>query len=571
MKKSLLLSLQAAVALGAVLPALQTSNRTSLTFPVSPPVFRPSASPLSNDALDKRQSSDPCAGVVCPQDYACDDAACLLTNIDICLGQNMCPEGSGCDHQGQFVVCIADGSVICGSGTCPTASSTCEPTPTLTQQVGEFEYLGCFVDSSDARVLDGDSFTDNSISVDDCVNYAIANGFRYAGVEFGSECHVGNILQSQDQMSDSDCSQLCAGDASEYCGSGGRIQIYQNPNLRAPKSYAAFGDSFSSGIGAGKFINQGQDGRDNPCARMTGSYPYQLWQLDPFQKQYAWRDFYSCSGDVLDGIDAQVASLPEKVDFATLSISGNDFGFANVVVNCVYPWGITGINAQANCDNALNQARQAIGNEANWAKYRDKANLVISQALNPEGVLFITGYAKFFAPPVKGDKCDDTYFLDIFWVGRKLKMTYTTRQAMNQFVEEVNAKIQTEVIDQIGLINKAVYINIDDPKTWNGHRFCEPANDDDPVGRGAKAEEVWFNDITTVLDEKGDWNPALTNSEVAVWDAWAASLPANFTDEPGFGGAASRYQQNSCFHPKAAAHRVTALKISLWLSQNGHW
>lgn len=110
-------------------------------------------------------------------------------------------------------------------------------------------------------------------------------------------------------------------------------EISPGSDIHLPTSFAAFGDSYSAGIGAGRFIKQSADGRDNACARMTGSYPFQLWQIDPFESPFAWNDFYSCSGHVLDNIDDQVSRLDGKlVDSATLSISGNDFFFAKVVV-----------------------------------------------------------------------------------------------------------------------------------------------------------------------------------------------------------------------------------------------
>ena len=102
---------------------------------------------------------------------------------------------------------------------------------------------------------------------------------------------------------------------------------------RIPRNFAmaAFGDSYSAGIGAGRFFQGSADNRDNICARMTGSYPVHLQKM--FYPEPSL-DFVSCSGDVLDDIDAQVASLlGKKIDLATLSISGNDFNFAKVVVS----------------------------------------------------------------------------------------------------------------------------------------------------------------------------------------------------------------------------------------------
>lgn len=70
----------------------------------------------------------------------------------------------------------------------PSPTVTNVPTPTIVQTAGNYTYLGCFVDSSDNRVLDGESFSDGSatgVTVEECVEFAVANGWKYAGVEFG--------------------------------------------------------------------------------------------------------------------------------------------------------------------------------------------------------------------------------------------------------------------------------------------------------------------------------------------------------------------------------------------------
>jgi lysophospholipase L1-like esterase len=108
----------------------------------------------------------------------------------------------------------------------------------------------------------------------------------------------------------------------------------------APKSYAALGDSYSAGIGAGTFTKGSIDGRDNPCARTNGGYPFVLAKsLGLLGKESnssltgSWTDFYACSGDELHSLDAQIKQMKDKkVDLITLSISGNDFLFGDVVV-----------------------------------------------------------------------------------------------------------------------------------------------------------------------------------------------------------------------------------------------
>jgi hypothetical protein len=70
------------------------------------------------------------------------------------------------------------------------------------------------------------------------------------------------------------------------------------------------------------------------CLRQDGSYPTQLLEVIPgLLGQDQPFDFTACSGDVLDDIDAQVAKLTgRKFDLLTLTIGGNDFGFANIAV-----------------------------------------------------------------------------------------------------------------------------------------------------------------------------------------------------------------------------------------------
>ncbi|KAL5364976.1 hypothetical protein BJX96DRAFT_179434 [Aspergillus floccosus] len=72
------------------------------------------------------------------------------------------------------------------------------------------------------------------MTVERCVEVAQGGYWRYAGVEFGTQCFVGNTLHGPDQFPDSDCSQACAGDGTQACGAGGRIQVYEDLTWRNP-------------------------------------------------------------------------------------------------------------------------------------------------------------------------------------------------------------------------------------------------------------------------------------------------------------------------------------------------
>jgi hypothetical protein len=72
------------------------------------------------------------------------------------------------------------------------------------------------------------------MTVEECVAFAQSQGVAYAGVEFGSQCFVGNTLHGAFQDPNSDCDQICAGNVGEYCGSADRIQIYLDTSWTNP-------------------------------------------------------------------------------------------------------------------------------------------------------------------------------------------------------------------------------------------------------------------------------------------------------------------------------------------------
>ena len=49
-----------------------------------------------------------------------------------------------------------------------------------------------------------------------------------------SQCFVGNTLHGALTAPESDCSQVCAGNPSELCGNGNRLQLYQDTTWFSP-------------------------------------------------------------------------------------------------------------------------------------------------------------------------------------------------------------------------------------------------------------------------------------------------------------------------------------------------
>ena len=113
----------------------------------------------------------------------------------------------------------------------------------------------------------------------------------------------------------------------------------------APPSYVALGDSYSSGVGTRSYILDG-----TTCQRSVYAYP----SLLAAARGYAL-SFRACSGaTVADVRDLQLPALSGSTGFVTISVGGNDAGFAQVLSECALPWWAS------NCHRAIDRAQAFI-------------------------------------------------------------------------------------------------------------------------------------------------------------------------------------------------------------------
>jgi hypothetical protein len=72
------------------------------------------------------------------------------------------------------------------------------------------------------------------MSVQECVDFAFQGAWQYAGLKNGRTCLVGSTLHntSSAAVEQSQCASPCTGDASQACGSGANIQLYQDTTFR---------------------------------------------------------------------------------------------------------------------------------------------------------------------------------------------------------------------------------------------------------------------------------------------------------------------------------------------------
>lgn len=100
----------------------------------------------------------------------------------------------------------------------------------------------------------------------------------------------------------------------------------------ATQAYSALGDSYSSGVGTRSYYSDSGD-----CYRSPYAYPVLAAKQADVRLTFA-----ACSGArVQDVLDRQLGSLDGATGFVSVSVGGNDAGFATVITACARPWPYT--------------------------------------------------------------------------------------------------------------------------------------------------------------------------------------------------------------------------------------
>ncbi|KAI1423013.1 hypothetical protein F5Y12DRAFT_716792 [Xylaria sp. FL1777] len=167
-------------------------------------------------------------------------------------GQSIDPRSNVTVDADCNMVCAGDETEYCGGSdrlemyrliNPPTSTSTM-PTPTITPTqkptVPPYALQGCWTEGDGVRALDAKS-TAGNVTLESCADFC--QDFHYFGTEFGSECHCGDILAaSSNQTNLTDCNLPCAGDPSEYCGAGNRLNLYYSNTTDGPSQPLVIGN-----------------------------------------------------------------------------------------------------------------------------------------------------------------------------------------------------------------------------------------------------------------------------------------------------------------------------------------
>ncbi|MCE1178169.1 MAG: SGNH/GDSL hydrolase family protein [Micrococcales bacterium] len=162
------------------------------------------------------------------------------------------------------------------------------------------------------------------------------------------------------------------------------LTLLTAPAQAAAPSYVALGDSYSSGTGTRTYISDGTQ-----CQRSVYAYP----SLISSAKGYSLT-FRACSGArIPDVTGTQLSALTSTTAYVSISVGGNDAGFADVLTTCAQPaW-------MSNCNGAIDKAQAYINGTLPAALRSLYADI---RARAPQAKVAVVGYPRIF----NGEDCN---------------------------------------------------------------------------------------------------------------------------------------------------------------------
>ncbi|MEU0694145.1 SGNH/GDSL hydrolase family protein [Streptomyces niveus] len=203
----------------------------------------------------------------------------------------------------------------------------------------------------------------------------------------------------------------------------------------AALDYVALGDSYSSGLGAASY-----DSASGDCKRSSKAYPV-LWAVTNAPSSFA---FTACSGARTgDVTGSQLGPLNSGTDLVSITVGGNDAGFADVMTTCV-------LQSEATCVARVNTARAYV--DSTLPGQLDSVYNAIS-AKAPAAQVVVVGYPRFY-------QLNGTCVAGLSEV---------ERSAINGAADHLNSLLAKRAADH-GYRFASV------TGTFTGHEICSPAS-----------------------------------------------------------------------------------------------
>ncbi len=162
------------------------------------------------------------------------------------------------------------------------------------------------------------------------------------------------------------------------------------PAQAAAGNYVALGDSYSSGTGTRTYYDDGTG-----CQRSPLAYPSLVSASKGLNL-----NFRACSGAVVADVSAaQLSALDGGTNYVTISVGGNDAGFADVLTECAQPaW-------MSDCDEAIDDAEVIVD-----AVLPGRLDALYGQirSLATQAHVIVVGYPRLFM----GEDCNAFTWFD---------------------------------------------------------------------------------------------------------------------------------------------------------------
>ncbi|WP_432010030.1 SGNH/GDSL hydrolase family protein [Streptomyces cucumeris] len=235
----------------------------------------------------------------------------------------------------------------------------------------------------------------------------------------------------------------------------------------AGPAFVALGDSYSSGVGTGSY-----DSSSGGCKRSSKAYPA-LWAASHSPSSF---NFTACSGaKTADVLNNQLGPLNSGTGLVSISIGGNDAGFADVMTTCVLP-------GESACLSKIASARTFA--QTTLPGRLDQVYNAIS-AKSPSAHVVVLGYPRFY-------KLNGSCILGL---------TEAERSAINGAADLLNSITAKRAADH-------GYSFADVTSRFSGHEICSGS--------------AWLNSLTWPIDDS--YHPNAAGHSGGYLPAFAAAV-----------------------------------------------
>ncbi|TDZ26026.1 WSC domain-containing protein [Colletotrichum orbiculare MAFF 240422] len=121
---------------------------------------------------------------------------------------------------------------LCGAGSRLSVYNNTIPSkppagPQHATTAGDYTFLGCQTEGTSGRALRGASYASDDMSTAACAAFCAKGSWQYMGLEYARECYCGDTTNAGSVPALlKECNMQCAGNKTEYCGGGNRLDLF---------------------------------------------------------------------------------------------------------------------------------------------------------------------------------------------------------------------------------------------------------------------------------------------------------------------------------------------------------